>query len=111
MTCANCHRPLRPRRHALETAPGTLEHHGRGLCNTCWKRHHDDYDPAVRTRDELLAEVEYLTAGRLTPEQIADRLGVRVGSIARAAYRAGRLDIARTYSRADRLATRPGVTS
>lgn len=74
----------------------------RGLCNTCYKRHRDagtidQFPRLTKPRDELLSEVRHLMPG--STFEIAERLGVTRGAIARAAWRAGDKELGQKFSR------------
>lgn len=92
--CRVCSYPMaRARRPAPE---GYRRRCGRGLCTCCHGRllragELDDYDRVNRTRDEVLAEVEWLrTAGVHSSADLAERLGMSVYALEQHIYRARR---------------------
>lgn len=61
---------------------------------------------SVKVRDTYAEEVEFLRSCGLSPERIAERLGVTPGNLNRALYRAGRNDLARMFNPATKQARR-----
>lgn len=96
VNCVACKRVTRPRGVRQEESPGTVLYRSLGLCAACWKRH--KYGPRKLWRGkDLLEEVQALDGG---PENIAQRLGLTPGGIARAARRQGEPELAVVFERA-----------
>lgn len=88
--------------------------YSRRLCRPCYdtaRRQGDvtDFETVKRPWLDVIEDAEILLA-RTAPELVADALGMRPGSIARAASRHGRPDLARPFwaaqNRAERAARR-----
>lgn len=93
MNCTECDRPVKTR----------------GLCNTHMMRvyAHGTLDRLTWAREDLLGEAIWLLeGGGVTDEGVAARLGVTVGAIERAAYRAGDVQLARRFGHAGRQVRR-----
>ena len=76
-------------------------HYARHLCQLHYERLRKNGAIGRRTWPgaELVAEVRHLIACGDSPEQVADRLELTPGGIARAARRHGDLDLARAFER------------
>lgn len=78
--------------------------HGRGLCGGCaYQCRRDgtiaDWPRVKHPAEEVLEEVLH-AAGKRTPQEVADALGVTTGSVARTLHRLNRHDLAGPYQRA-----------
>lgn len=61
--------------------PGTYAHEGRGLCRRCYYRAgrvgvDGDWIPAIRCRDDVMAEWEFLRPTGITRREFASRMGM-----------------------------------
>lgn len=78
--------------------------HGRGLCGGCAYRCRregtiEDWPRVKHSAEEVLEEVLH-SAGKRTPQEIADALDVTLGAVARSLHRLNRHDLARPFQRA-----------
>jgi len=93
-TCARCGAgPLIPYVRWCAGDRNGVRHCARGLCSRCWFRSNDDgtlidYPRATMSRAELLEDFRLLREQGLDRRQIAERLGMRKGSLNQALRRA-----------------------
>lgn len=94
MNCTECDREVQYPAH--------------GLCNTHYMRWWltGSLERTTWAREDLLGEVVWLIEGGETDDGVAARLGVTVGAIERAAYRAGDVQLGRRFGHTGRQARR-----
>lgn len=95
--CATCATPMTPR--SSQTA-GARVHGSHGLCGPCERRARRtdtiaDHPRSARSRVDVVSDYWLLIESRacLTRAQVADRIGISLGALDRALYRAG-VDVA-----------------
>jgi hypothetical protein len=104
--CPGCKRPTRHPRVKVAEHPGTVPRGRDGKCFRCLddvKR--GSVGRAMTPRADVMEDATWLLgAGEVDPDVIARRLGMSLAAIAKSLQRSDRLDLSRSFHRADKNA-------